>query len=163
MVNLRVRPTSQIVIKSMEKKAVFWMSVLNAVISQILSCNYLDPLSLTGEREDGERFWVESSLSTLRWSAKSKGLLIVLHVWELLEATFSVRTWVSLPGSTVRLESRSLIYGRTVCLYIRCVCLEHMQLGTATFRMTNVACRVCHDPFLNLCQESDSLVENLHS
>lgn len=54
MVNLRVRPTSQIVIKSMEKKAVFWMSVLNAVISQILSCNYLDPLSLTGEQEDGE-------------------------------------------------------------------------------------------------------------
>lgn len=54
MVNLRVRPTSQIVIKSREKKAVFWMSVLNAVISQILSCNYRDPLSLTGEQEDGE-------------------------------------------------------------------------------------------------------------
>lgn len=162
MVNLRVRPTSQIVIKSMEKKAVFWMSVLNAVISQILSCNYLDPLSLTGEREDGEDL-SGVFIEYFKTISKVKGLLIALHVWELLEAAFSVRTWVSLPGSTVRLESRNLIYGCTVCLYIRCVCLEHMQLGTATFRMTNVACRVCHDAFLNLCQESDSLVGNLRS
>lgn len=97
MVNLRVRLTSQIVIKFVEKKAVFWMSVLSTVINQILSCNYLDPLLLTGKQGDREACeW--SPLWVLKGDHQSQKGSRLPYTYE--------STWTLFPGEYLGQSSR---------------------------------------------------------